>query len=65
MSEFGRQIAKGTGFALVLLAIAATASAQQVPPPCTEDTRECMIQAATAYLDSIVAHDAAKLVRVQ
>jgi hypothetical protein len=49
----------GTGCALVLFA--AAASAQQVTPSCTEDSRECMIEAATAYLDSIVAHDASKV----
>lgn len=32
--------------------------AQQVVPTCTQDTRECMIGAATSYLDSIVNHDA-------
>lgn len=32
--------------------------AQQFAPTCTQDTRACMIQAATAYLDSIVNHDA-------
>ena len=51
----------GMGCALVLLAAAAMANAQQAAPRCTEDTRECMIQAATAYLDSIVAHDASNV----
>ena len=37
---------------------AAPSLAQQVAPTCTQDTRECMIQAATAYLDSIVNHEA-------
>ena len=42
-----------------LTAFGATPSlAQQFTPTCTEDTRACMIQAATAYLDSIVNHDA-------
>ncbi len=43
----------------LLTALGATPSlAQQFTPTCTQDTRECMIQAATAYLDSIVNHDA-------
>jgi hypothetical protein len=35
--------------------------AQQVKPPCTDDSRDCMISAAKAYLDSIVTHDASKV----
>ena len=38
-----------------------TAQAQQVKPSCTDDSRDCMIAAATAYLDSIIAHDASKV----
>lgn len=45
--------------ASLLTALGGTPSfAQQVAPSCTQDTRACMIQAATAYLDSIVNHDA-------
>jgi len=40
---------------------AATAGAQQVKPGCTDDSAACMIAAASAYLDSIVAHDASKV----
>jgi hypothetical protein len=43
----------------LLTALGVTPSlAQQVVPTCAQDTPACMIQAATAYLDSIVNHDA-------
>ena len=37
------------------------AHAQQVKPDCTDNSRACMIKAASAYLDSIIAHDASKV----
>ena len=49
--------------AVIMVSSVATgrAEAQQVRPSCTENSRACMIAAATAYLDSIVAHDASKV----
>jgi hypothetical protein len=44
-----------------LLAQANPGQAQQIVPSCTDDSRACMIAAATAYLDSIIAHDASKV----
>ena len=46
---------------LFAMAFAGLAAAQQVKPGCTADSRECMIAAAKAYLDSIVTHDASKV----
>ena len=43
------------------LALATTAQALQFKPACTDDSRECMIAAAKAYLDAITTHDAAKV----
>ena len=49
------------GVAIAALAFAGAATAQQVAPVCTDDSRDCMIAAARAYLDSIVNHDASKV----
>lgn len=59
MSLKNKAIASGVGFCAMLLSGAA--AAQQVKPSCTDDSRECMIAAAKAYLDSIVTHDASKV----
>ncbi len=48
-------------FLLGMTMLPTTAHAQQVQPSCTDNSRACMIAAATAYLDSIVAHDASKV----
>ena len=37
------------------------AHAEQVRPTCTDDTRRCMIAAATSYLDGLVHHDGSKV----
>ncbi len=37
------------------------AEAQQVKPQCTDDSRQCMITAATSYLEGIVHHDGSKV----
>ena len=37
------------------------AQAQQVKPHCTDDSRRCMIVAATSYLDGLVHHDGSKV----
>jgi len=37
------------------------AHAQQVKPTCTENSRHCMIAAATSYLDGLVHHDGSKV----
>lgn len=47
--------------AIAGMAFAGAAGAQQVKPLCTDDSRDCMIAAAKAYLDSIVTHDASKV----
>ena len=47
--------------AVATLTMAASANAQQVKPTCTDDSRDCMITAAKAYLDAITTHDAAKV----
>lgn len=44
-----------------LLAAAVPAAAQQVKPGCTDNSRACMIQAASAYFDALVTHDASKV----
>ena len=40
---------------------AGDAQAQQVKPQCTDDSRQCMIAAATSYLEGIVHHDGSKV----
>jgi hypothetical protein len=40
---------------------AGPAQAQQVKPFCTDDTRACMVAAATSYLEGIVHHDGSKV----
>jgi hypothetical protein len=47
--------------ALMSLAIAPGAMAQQVKPACTDDSRQCMIAAATSYLEGLVHHDGSKV----
>lgn len=37
------------------------ASSQQVPPTCTDTSRQCLISVATAYLEAVVHHDASKV----
>jgi hypothetical protein len=39
----------------------AAAQAQQVKPTCTENSRRCMIVAATSYLEALVHHDGSKV----
>jgi 3'(2'), 5'-bisphosphate nucleotidase len=46
---------------ILALCIAMPAVAQQGKPSCTDNSRACMIAAATAYLDAIVTHDASKV----
>jgi hypothetical protein len=41
--------------------LSGTAHAQQVTPSCTDDSRHCMILAATSYLDGLVHHDGSKV----
>ena len=45
----------------IALAFMQTASATETTERCHADSRECMISAATAYLDSIVRHDGSKV----
>jgi hypothetical protein len=47
--------------AVAVLAFQATAQAQQVKPTCTDNSRACMIIAATSYLDGLVHHDGSKV----
>jgi hypothetical protein len=47
--------------AAVLCAFSGVAQAQQVKPTCTENSRRCMIIAATSYLDGLVRHDGSKV----
>lgn len=49
------------GSSIVLFLAAGTAVAQQVTPRCTDNSRACMITAATAYFDALVTHDASKV----
>src|ERR1700742_4272905 len=37
------------------------AHAQHVKPTCTDNSRTCMIAAATSYLDALVHHDGSKV----
>jgi hypothetical protein len=45
----------------VIFAMPALASAQQVKPSCTDNSRQCMIAAATSYLEGITHHDGSKV----
>jgi hypothetical protein len=47
--------------AAVLCVFSGAAYAQQVKPTCTENSRRCMIVAATSYLDGLVRHDGSKV----
>jgi hypothetical protein len=47
--------------ATALLAPHSPAQAQQVQPSCTDASRQCMIAAATSYLEGIVHHDGSKV----
>ena len=47
--------------ALLALAMAPYATAQQVKPACTDDSRQCLIAAATSYLEGLVHHDGSKV----
>src|ERR1700758_1833143 len=49
------------GVAAVVLCLPLTAQAQQVKPTCTENSRRCMIVAATSYLEALVNHDGSKV----
>lgn len=52
---------KALTVALVALAIAPGALAEQVKPICIDDSRQCMIAAATSYLEGLVHHDGSKV----
>lgn len=57
-------IRRSCGLAAVAVAsmlAAERAPAQQVKPACTDDSRACMIAAATTYLEGIVHHDGSKV----
>jgi len=62
---WGSQEDRARILAATLLACAApglgSAQAQQVKPSCADDTRPCMIAAATSYLEGIVHHDGSKV----
>ena len=47
--------------AVALCAAAVSAQAQQVKPSCTDNNRQCMIAAATSYLEGITHHDGSKV----
>jgi len=47
--------------AAVLCVFSGAAHAQQVKPSCTDNSRRCMIVAATSYLDGLVHHDGSKV----
>ena len=55
-----RVISGAVSLACLLLA-GAPAMAQQVKPGCTDNSRACMIRAATAYFDALVTHDASRV----
>jgi hypothetical protein len=58
----GREIMKRPYWlAIALCAPLSAAHAQQVKPSCTDDSRRCMILAATSYLDGLVHHDGSKV----
>lgn len=47
--------------AIFALQDACAARAQQVQPSCTDPSRDCMIAAATSYLEGITHHDGSKV----
>jgi len=47
--------------ATVLWLLPAVAHAQPVKPTCTENSRRCIIVAATSYLEGLVRHDGSKV----
>jgi hypothetical protein len=47
--------------AAVIFAMPALAHAQQIKPSCTNNSRRCMIAAATSYLEGITHHDGSKV----
>jgi len=47
--------------AIALCAQLGIAHAQQVKPTCTDDSRRCIILAATSYLDGLVHHDGSRV----
>lgn len=49
------------GAAIVAGLLSGTTHAQQVKPSCTANSRQCMIIAATSYLDALVHHDGSKV----
>ncbi len=52
---------KASAGVLALLLFAPGALAQQVKPACTDDSRQCMIAAATSYLGALIHHDGSKV----
>jgi hypothetical protein len=55
-----KSIAAG-GFCAALAFIGQPAVAQAVKPGCADDSRACMIAAATSYLEGVVHHDGSKV----
>ncbi len=53
-----RQLAIATA---ILCMFSGASQAQQVKPSCTDNSRRCMIVAATSYLDGLVHHDGSKV----
>jgi hypothetical protein len=47
--------------AITAALLSGAAHAQQVKPSCTDDSRHCMILAATSYLEGLVHHDGSKV----
>jgi hypothetical protein len=58
MNRFAREMAFLATFAMMFLAKAHT---QQVAGVCSDESRECMIAAATSYLEAIVHHDGSRV----
>ena len=56
-----KSVYKLAGCSAMLVLSVNLSYAQQVAPSCTDNSRACMIAAATAYLDSIIAHDASNV----
>jgi hypothetical protein len=58
----GREIMKRLFWLAAALCLPLDATqAQQVKPTCTENSRRCMIAAATSYLEGLVRHDGSKV----
>jgi hypothetical protein len=57
----GAAVAAVLSFGLLSFGLAAPSNAQSIAPRCVEDSRACMIQAATSYLEGIVRHDGSKV----